>query len=276
MLTSLVALGRTDEAQPVVDEISRSLSSDGWYSTQSTAFALMAMAHYVGLGDFSRYTFEHAIDGKGGSTTVTAPMYSTALASFPDRGAALRIANTSDRRLFVSVLTRGVPPAGADVAGAEGLSIEVDYRDDDGRALDVSRLPQGADLISQVVVTNETGHRIDNIAVAQLVPAGWEIHNERMEGVEARGAREKEAPVRPWWWDTAARSDAEHVDIRDDRIYRHFSLAPRERITFVTRLNAAYRGRYYLPSVAAEAMYDASRYARTKGQWVEVVEQGKE
>jgi uncharacterized protein YfaS (alpha-2-macroglobulin family) len=276
MLTSLVALGSANAAQPLVDEISRSLSSDGWYSTQSTAYALMAMAHYVGLGEFSNYTFERSIDGKGGATSVTAPMYSTTLAGFPDGGASLRVANTSDRRLFVSVLTRGAPPSGADAAGAEGLSIRIEYRDDAGRALDVSRLAQGSDLIAQVSVMNETGHRIDNIALAQLLPAGWEIHNERMEGAEATGERVEEAPTRPWWWDVAARSDAEHVDIRDDRIYRHFSLKPRERITFVTRLNAAYRGRYYLPTVAAEAMYDASRYARTQGQWVEVVEQGKE
>ena len=88
------------------------------------------------------------------------------------------------------------------------------------------------------------------------------------------GARENADAPRPWWWDAAATATrAEYVDIRDDRIYRHFSLKPRERITFVTRFNAAYRGRYYLPGVAVEAMYDASRYARSKGQWVEVVEQ---
>jgi hypothetical protein len=176
--------------------------------------------------------------------------------------------------LFVSFTTRGVPKSGADVAGAQGLSLKVEYRDEEGRPLDITRLPQGADLIAEIAVSNESGHRIDNIALAQLAAAGWEIHNERLEGLEATGARENADAPRPWWWDAAATATrAEYVDIRDDRIYRHFSLKPRERITFVTRFNAAYRGRYYLPGVAVEAMYDASRYARSKGQWVEVVEQ---
>jgi hypothetical protein len=42
-------------------------------------------------------------------------------------------------------------------------------------------------------------------------------------------------------------------------------------MTFRTRLNAAYLGRYYLPGLSAEAMYDASQQARLEGQWVEVV-----
>lgn len=275
-LLGLTTLGRTDEAQPLVDEISRSLVSQQWYSTQSTAYALLAMAHYVGLGEFSQYTFEHAVNGKSAKTTVNAPMYSTPLAGFPDRGASVSVSNTSGRRLFASLSTRGVARSGSDVAGASGLSLTLEYRDDAGAALDVSRLPQGADLIAQIVVSNDTGHRIDNIALAQLVPAGWEIHNERLEGLDATGTREEQPPVRPWWWDYAdAAARAEHVDIRDDRIYRHFSLKPHERITFITRLNAAYRGRYYLPSVNVEAMYDASRFARTKGQWVEVVKQAR-
>ena len=91
-------------------------------------------------------------------------------------------------------------------------------------------------------------------------------------GGAATGAREDASAPRPWWWEFE-QSTPEHVDIRDDRIYRHFSLKPQERITFITRLNAAYRGRFYLPSISAEAMYDATRFARTKGQWVEVVEQ---
>jgi transposase len=40
---------------------------------------------------------------------------------------------------------------------------------------------------------------------------------------------------------------------------------------FETRLNAAYLGRYYLPGASIEAMYDATKQARLRGQWIEVV-----
>src|SRR5690606_41954916 len=92
------------------------------------------------------------------------------------------------------------------------------------------RLPQGSDAVARTVVTQPTPDGIDNLALAQLVPAGWAIHNERMEGRDATGERDaSDVPRRAWWLETAA-SNVEHVDIRDDRIYRFFSLKPKERL----------------------------------------------
>jgi len=41
-------------------------------------------------------------------------------------------------------------------------------------------------------------------------------------------------------------------------------------------LNAAYLGRFYLPTISTEAMYDNTVSARKPGKWVEVVKQGTE
>ncbi len=41
--------------------------------------------------------------------------------------------------------------------------------------------------------------------------------------------------------------------------------------TFRILLNASYLGKYYLPGVQAEAMYDNDYIARTKGEWIKVV-----
>ena len=60
------------------------------------------------------------------------------------------------------------------------------------------------------------------------------------------------------------------LDIRDDRVYTYFGLAPGVSRTFKTILTAGYAGTYYLPAVSCEAMYDNSVYARKKGQVVQV------
>jgi uncharacterized protein YfaS (alpha-2-macroglobulin family) len=125
--------------------------------------------------------------------------------------------------------------------------------------------------VADIEVRNTTTLSIDNIALTQIVPAGWEIHNERLGGYEETGVR---ANVRRYPFDgtrAATLSRVDHLDIRDDRVLRYFSLRPNETIRFTTRVNAAYRGRYYLPSVIAEAMYDASQQAHTAGHWTDVV-----
>ena len=101
-------------------------------------------------------------------------------------------------------------------------------------------------------------HRSKELALSHLVASGWEIRNERLF--------------------PAARAIAglDYQDIRDDRVYSYFDLQPGETKTLELLLNASYLGRFYLPVVSVEAMYDATINARTKGQWVRVVEPGKE
>jgi hypothetical protein len=51
----------------------------------------------------------------------------------------------------------------------------------------------------------------------------------------------------------------------------HFSVAEGKEVTYYVTLNAAYAGKYFLPAVSCEAMYNHSINAVQKGKWVEVV-----
>ncbi len=160
---------------------------------------------------------------------------------------------------------------------ANGLTLAIEYSDADGQPVDVRKIAQGSDLIAQLSIKNVSKRQLDNLALSQLVPAGWEIRNDRLEGVDTQGERsaEEQSHGQFWWvpaaWRNQAMRGAEYVDIRDDRVQRFFSLAAGESIFFETRLNAAYLGRFYLPGTSVEAMYDANQHARLKGQWIEVV-----
>jgi uncharacterized protein YfaS (alpha-2-macroglobulin family) len=68
-------------------------------------------------------------------------------------------------------------------------------------------------------------------------------------------------------------SDYVYQDIRDDRVNTYFSMAPLQTVSYKVLLNAAYQGRFYLPGVLAEAMYDNNIQAIEKGFWVEVKKQ---
>jgi len=69
----------------------------------------------------------------------------------------------------------------------------------------------------------------------------------------------------------APNSPADYQDIRDDRVLTFFDLGAGQSHTYRVQLNAAYQGRFYLPAVSCEAMYDNTIAAQRPGQWVEVV-----
>jgi uncharacterized protein YfaS (alpha-2-macroglobulin family) len=283
VLTAMVSMGARDQAQPLVRAISENLSSQSWYSTQSLAYSLMAMSKFVGAdqagSDSFIYNFEYGYAGKHKADRSDAPMYTATLGALPEAGASLTFKNTSKRVLFVSVISRGVSPPGESKATASGLSLDVEYADSQGKTVDVSKLASGTDLIARITVRNNEPFEVKNIALTQMLPAGWEIMNDRMDNVDTKGDRNAadERWKNDWYYAfyVKSRDKTEHLDIRDDRVQRYFSLQSGERVTFVTRLNAAYMGKFWLPGAQVEAMYDAARNAQTAGQWVQVVGRGE-
>ena len=256
VLNSMLILDRLDQAKPVVELISAELASEGWYSTQSVAFSLLAMAQFTGAREVAAFGFERQIgDAKIEKLKTGAPVYTAELAGIAQSGTTVKLRNTSDRNLFASIVVRGVSKAGEEKESAAGLEIDVKYIDSDGNTIDSTRLRQGADLVAQVSVHNSGNAQIDNLALTQILPSGWEIHNARLDNAQG----------------SAALALVDYEDIRDDRVYRYFSLKSGETKRFTTQLNASYLGRYYLPALSVEAMYDASKQARTRGLWVEVV-----
>lgn len=257
-LTSLVTMDRRGDAQTMAQSVSGALFEDRWHSTHSVAYALLAMSKYYGTNAVGRdFTFEQRIgDGNAERITSTSLIHRAELPDFPADGQTVEINNTSGVPLYGTIVLQGIPSAGQEVATSSGLQMQVSYTDMDRRAVDVGELTQGGDFISHVTVRNTTGISFDNLVLEQMVPSGWEIHNPRLDGDRL-----------------GTLPDIDYQDIRDDRVYTYFALKARESKTFAVLFNAAYLGRYYLPSVSVEAMYDATQQARTVGRWVQVVGQ---
>ncbi len=139
----------------------------------------------------------------------------------------------------------------------KGLSMKIEYLDTGMKPVDQKNLVQGTDFMMVTRVTNTTFSRVDNIALTQMVPSGWEIQNTRL--FEANyGIKE---------------SIYDYRDFRDDRVNTYFSLNQGETKTFVLILNAAYKGEFYQPSVWCEAMYTENCYSRVPGNKVTVTGQ---
>jgi hypothetical protein len=116
-------------------------------------------------------------------------------------------------------------------------------------------------LYTTIHLTNRTKSVVDNIALVDRVPAGWEIENPRIGGRSL-----------PDWLELDTRWTADHLNVRDDRVEVFGSVAPGQTVSFSYAVRAVTAGAFAVPPVEAEAMYDPRLWARESGQ--EVVVEG--
>ena len=270
VLHSMVVMNQLDRAGPLVQAISQRLSGDDWLSTQETAWSLLAISQLAGARADGNFAYARSVGGQATNITSTAAVHREVLANVPDAGAPLEVRNPTDGILFATLTVRGTPLAGNEDAASSGLALTVGYSDAAGLPVDITRLPQGEDVIVDIVLRNTGREDLRHIALTQIVPSGWEIANDRLfDAGDGTGERAASDAFEGFRNQASARAD--YVDIRDDRVMQFFDLAAGATIRFQTRINAAYRGRFYLPGIMAEAMYDATTHARTAGRWTEVV-----
>ncbi|MCX6574746.1 MAG: hypothetical protein NTX99_12260, partial [Candidatus Aminicenantes bacterium] len=252
---AFVQMGRPEKARSLLEDISKTLASDLWLSTHETSFGLMALAAYYGSAEVKLFRYRLAWDGERPlDVESSTPFDRREFSGFPMKGRTLAVTNTETSPLYVNVYRRGVPPAGVETESSEGLSIDVRYRDMKMNAFGIDKITQGLDLVAEVRIKNLTSKRLKNLVLTQLTAAGFQIKNPRFGG------------------EAGAVADVDYQDIRDDRVFTYFGLEAGQEKVFLVVLNASYRGRYYQPGVAVEAMYDAGLHANTKGEWVEIVQ----
>jgi len=256
-LETLWLLKDGSRAQPLMLEISRKLAKAQWLSTQETAYALIAMARFAERSEGQAMSFTVAWQDEEQTLTSTAPILEQPLKLGAEKKRRIVLRNTGETTLFPRVIVSGIPALGTEEAAENGMQVSVDYTLPGQGALDVASLEQGTDFLVRVTVANTAARHLQQIALSHLVPSGWEIHNERMDP----SLRGESSPF-------------DYRDIRDDRVYTYFDLKPGESKTFQLMVNAAYLGRFYLPMVDAQTMYDGALNGRVPGRWVEVVRSG--
>lgn len=259
ILETLVLLGEKKAAGEMVRTLAQELSRQSWLSTQDIAFSLLAIGKFVGNQPQSEsFAFDYQVSkGKLVNAGSAKPVFQTEFSlNGTSSGQEVYIKNTGKVTLFARLVTTGQPVAGAENSEASKIQIAVNYKSMDGKPVDPARMAQGTDFVAEVTVTNPgllTGS-LKELALSQIFPSGWEVINTRLDGMER--------------FNNSSRP--KYADIRDDRVYTFFDLNSGTSQTYHVLLNAAYQGRFYLPAVVCEAMYDNSVYARQAGKWVEV------
>ena len=256
---ALGVLDRKEDQALQIKLISQRMNSHRWYSTQSTSYSLLSIGKFLSAydqGDMEvelQNNSEQIIHKKSRKPIIQLPLV------IKDGGNKfVRVKNTGSSIMFVKLILSGQKaPDPTDPAKFQHIKTQVHYYDMDGLVLDPVSISIGTDFKAVVTVTNllTRNSRIEELAISQIFPSGWQIINTRLSGM---GNVNKD-------------SRADYRDYRDDRVYTFFDINGSTDYKYTVFLNASFAGEYYLPPVSVEAMYDNEIQARTNGKWVKVV-----
>ena len=250
-LETMVLLG-DNQQRDLALSLAKNLSSQRWYSTQETSYALLAMAKMVSKNGGKSMKVSFTNNGKR-TTVETDRAIARRPIAISGKEGKLLVENNQNNVIYATLTQSGKLPVGQELAQQEKLNITVKYLDAVGKSINVSELRQGTELQAKITVYNTTNDGYENLALTQIVPSGWEIVNTSyVDGANNTGS-------------------ADYIDTRDDRTNFYFGLGAKKSKTFTIKLNASFLGDYYLPGTQVEAMYDNTSYARNKGQWIKVL-----
>jgi len=279
LLMSLLVLDDNENAALLAERISNALVKDNRaYSTQTTAFSLLAMADY-GKQYGKQYGKDAQMNQAGININWQGEEQSLKLAKAINlqsllltktgqtESASYEVINNSPVPVYAQLMSQGIPELGKELAVSNELALEVKYYDGskDGankssanKSIGLTTIQQGKDILVVVNVTNKSIYPLDYLALTVPVASGFEIRSAGTE-VDGNGINQD-----------IENGVYDYQDIRDDRIHTYLKLAVGETKTLEFRINATYQGRYYQPAVLINDMYDESRVARNTGHWVEI------
>lgn len=252
-----------EEALALYNEIGEEVSSDEWMSTQTSAYSLLALGKYLtAVSDLDQnltgkviLANQEEVEFEFEKTVYTVPVDGSL-------GKEVKVVNNNDRPIYASMEWEGIPLRDGIETSSNNLNLEVEWLNEEGDLIDPTELKQGTTFWGHFRVSKDVNRHLEELALVQILPSGWEIENIRLLGGQL-----------PYWMEDNFRLNKEdYLDIRDDRIMWFFDMSRyRDHYDFVVKLNAVTVGDFYLPPTMVEAMYNNKYKATQAGKRVKVI-----
>jgi len=266
ILDQLIQFGQLGKAESLVDELAAVIKSKRWLSTQESAFMLMALGKYLNaVGDKSEGAVQGYIQLANGDKVdfnFTGELFDQPINA--DFGRDVSVYLNSDSKLnhvYAIMNWNGVPLRSTQKDEQKNLKLTVRWLNETGQPIDPAKLVQGQTIWGhfQVGLQNRS-MRVEELALTQVLPAGWEIENLRLNDRDL-----------PSWTRRLKFVTPEYEDIRDDRISWFFDMGGNRTQDFLMKINAVTVGEFYMPGTTFGAMYDNDYRATKAGKVVKVL-----
>ena len=248
--------GKADEE--AFNEIVDTLRSTNWYSTQETAYSLLALSNISSKNAVD--TIKGVVEIDGVRTEYSTDSLKKIMLN--ENAKTIKVIPENEGMTYINYFWEGTPVNAEVESYSEGFSLSRHYYNVDGKAYDISNVKSGDTFFLEVVAKplRKNMDNIENIAINQILPSGFEIENLRVTDTRF-----------PQWIEEKTRdTNCTYTDIRDDRVMWFFNYDGYHEYRFYVKLNAVTKGEYTMPGTTLEAMYDSAFRAYKKGNKVRV------
>lgn len=247
---------RDDDA---FNEILNSMRTNNWMSTQTTAYALIALSNASNSNNNSdEIKGSIEIDGKK-TEYKTNNQYTLKI----DEGSkSIKVSPGSEGMTYVNYYFESIPLNNTVSDYSDGFAIERKFYDNEGKTIDAKNTKSGEKFWMEVLINPKSSNinEVDNMVINQIIPSGWEIDNLRVT----------DSKMPKWIEDKTKDVEVSYLDIRDDRVMWFFDYKGNKSCSFFIKVNAVTKGEYDFPGTTLEAMYDNNFKAYKKGYKVKV------
>ena len=238
----------------MVKSLSDRFRTQKYLNTQERSFGLMALGKYsVNLKRSSKEA-KVLVDGKLIAESTNGELQ---LKGKDLKGEKVEIKTSGEGDLYYFASAEGISESGTVEELDENLMVRRAFFTRDGNMISNNRFKQNDLVVVRITAKSLSGGLIENVAITDMLPAGFEIENPRInESINLDWAKKRNYP--------------EYQDIRDDRINMFCDLQQRER-NFYYMVRAVTRGEFILGPVGAATMY-SENYKSYNGAGKVIVE----
>ena len=246
---------KSDEVNKCILSLARASSSGEYLSTNEIANILIALAPYYNHKKATSLNVSISTQNEKQDVVLNMTSKVLQLKVVKEDKQNVRVKNQNDEPIYISLVAKSTLPQGSEKREEKGgLSLDVHYmmnnRDSSGNdpktlsieTIDLDDIKKGDRFFIFVKAKNKSSVKLDDLVLSLPIPSGWEISNNRIMDIS----------------DNSQSPNYDYQDIQDTHIYTYFSLSNDEEKVFMFEATSVYEGKYYLPSIVLESMYDPS------------------
>lgn len=255
---SLNAMLEVDSDNPQVAYMAKHLTemmkTRRYLNTQERAFAFIALGKLARKAGQSNITADIRMNGKSIATFKDRPL---TLSNDKLNGTALEIKTEGTGQLYYFWESEGITADGSYRQEDSFLKVRKTLFSRSGERLTNYNFEQNDLIVVQLSIVTSRNEQVDNVAITDMLPAGFEIENTRLTDLPDMN-----------WIKNASGYD--YMDVRDDRI-SFFVNANQHTRYYYYFVRAVSPGTFQMGPVGADAMYNGEYHSYNGSGVVRVV-----